>query len=134
MRKRQDEILTISLRDRKAKEEILNTQKNSLKAVIEEKRARQDARCCHKIRKRNRKQQLKNLNMLLLKNFITKSENKLKKKIVKSTKDLGTSSDVMEKHWENMSTEHLADISNEMLKQTPTLKDEQMKAIFRYKS
>ena len=123
MRKRQDEILTISLRDRKAKEEILQTQKNSLQAVIKEKEARQIA--LEDVIKTGKATAAQKSEYAAIEKFIKKSKNEIEE-IKSKTKDLGTNSEIMEKHWKNMSTEHLADISNEMLKQAATL-DEQIK-------
>lgn len=122
MRKRQDEILTLSLRDRKVKEEILSTQKNSLQAVIKEKESRSIA--LEDIIKTGKATAAQKSEYAAIEKFITKSKNEIEE-IKSKTKELGTDYDIMEKHWKNMSTEHLADVSNEMLKQTSTLKEQE---------
>ena len=120
MRKRQEETLTIALRDRKAKEEILNIQKNTYVAALNELKTRNDS--LEVLINTGEATEAQRSEYRAMGKAIKDAENGISNIDVKM-KELGTSSDIMNKRWKNMSTEHLADISNEMKKQLSTKKN-----------
>lgn len=123
MRKRQDELLTLSLRDRKVKEEVLKTQRDSYEAVVKENKTRLDT--LKNLEKSDQATAAQLSELRALEKVVKDADNGFNE-IDKKMKAIGTDTELMNKHWSSMSTEHLADISNEMKKQTATL-DEQIK-------
>ena len=131
MRNRQDELLTLSLRDRKVKEEILKTQRDTYEAAFKENKAKLDILTTAE---QSRDLSAEELSQMRAYTKIVAEAEQGFEKINSKIKDIEDESDIVNKHWGNMSTEHLVDISIEMEKQLSVLEDQEKQSGLRLAS
>ena len=131
MRNSQDELLTLSLRDRKVKEEILKTQRDTYEAAFKENKAKLDILTTAE---QSRELSAEELSQMRAYTKIVAEAEQGFEEINSKLEDIEDESDIVNKHWGNMSTEHLVDISIEMKKQLSVLEEQEKQSGLRLAS